>query len=228
MKLWTLGVSALLHAAVFAIGSLLMVRPAEFGIRAGSSSVEVELIAAPAATEESPADDPAELPEPTRDLADLTDEWALPEPAPRPPSPRPALPPPPSPVLRMPQHSRVGDGSSPVAGGDSTTRRSDGGAQDGLARPNYLRNPPPPYPEEARRQKQEGLVRLRVCVTAEGRAESVEIEASSGWPLLDQAARRTVKSWRFHPARAGGLPIPSTVTVPIRFELRDDPEAPGR
>jgi protein TonB len=49
--------------------------------------------------------------------------------------------------------------------------------------------------------------------------EALSISQSSGHALLDQAALKAIKSWRFRPARAGPLPIPSTVEVPIRFTL---------
>lgn len=215
MKAWTLGASALLHAAVFAVGSLVMVEPARYGIQAGQSSIEVELVAAPAAAEPA-ANSELDLPEP--EMA-LPGEMEMPAPVTPLPVPRPALPPPPRPAQHLPRAAQAGDGSSQVPGRDAVTRRSEGGAQEGLARPNYLRNPPPPYPEAARRQKQEGLVRLRVRVNALGAAVQVDLEQSSGWPLLDQAALRAVKSWRFHPARVGGVPMESTVTVPVRFEL---------
>ena len=224
MKPWTLAASALLHAAVFGLFSLLAYQRAEFGIQSGHSAVEVELIAAAAASEPEIADTD-HLPEPALSLTSEPDDLVAPLPVPHRIQSPPPLPPPPSPVLRTPSAIRRGDGSSPVSGTDATTRRADGGAQDGLARPHYLRNPPPPYPEEARRRLQEGLVKIRVLVSADGRADAVEIESSSGWPLLDQAALRAVKNWRFHPARAGGIAIVSRVTVPIRFELASLPRA---
>lgn len=215
MNTWTLGASALLHAALFGLFSFLAVQEVQYGIQTGHSSVEVELVAAPASAQDPPLEtwpDPAP-PSPAADDPDLS------MPAPRP-EPRPSLPPPPSPVLRSPNPGRSGDGSSPVPGSDATTRRSDGGAQDGQARPNYLRNPPPPYPEQARQKKQEGLVLIRVRVTPEGRAGSVQVDKSSGWPLLDQAALRAVRNWRFHPARAAGIAVASEVVIPVRFDLR--------
>lgn len=222
MKAWTLAASALIHAAVFGLFSLLAYQKAAFGIQAGHSAVEVELVAAPAPSEPEAAEAP-DLPDAPPPLPSDDEAMTAPPSEPHPPAARPPLPPPPSPVLRAPAPGRIGDGSAPVPGLDATTRRADGGAQDGQARPNYLRNPPPPYPEQARRLRQEGLVKLRVRVTAEGRAGAVEIESSSRWPILDQAALRAVKNWRFHPARAGGLPIASSVTVPIRFELAAPP-----
>jgi protein TonB len=83
----------------------------------------------------------------------------------------------------------------------------------------YLNNPDPAYPAASRRIGEEGRVILRVLVSAEGRADQVEICASSGSSRLDQAALAAVKRWRFEPARQSGAAIAAWVLVPISFHL---------
>ncbi|MBK1732578.1 hypothetical protein CKO41_12425 [Thiococcus pfennigii] len=85
----------------------------------------------------------------------------------------------------------------------------------------YLNNPAPAYPREARRLGHQGTVRLRVLVTAEGRAADVQIAGSSGVTSLDEAALRAVRRWRFTPARHGGHASAAWVLIPVRFQLRD-------
>lgn len=85
---------------------------------------------------------------------------------------------------------------------------------------DYLDNPKPVYPGLSRRMGEEGEVRLRVYVDAAGNPQQVEIERSSGYPRLDQAALETVKRWRFVPARQGDQPVAAWVIVPIQFTLR--------
>lgn len=84
---------------------------------------------------------------------------------------------------------------------------------------DYLRNPAPPYPPLSRRMGEEGKVILRVSVTPEGTADSVEIRSSSGSTRLDEAAQKTVRGWRFIPAKRGDAAIQSWVLVPIIFKL---------
>ncbi len=84
----------------------------------------------------------------------------------------------------------------------------------------YLRNPAPGYPLLSRRLGEQGRVLLRVMVHADGSAMSVEIEAGSGYPRLDQAARETVRQWRFIPARQGDNAVNSGVIIPIDFSLK--------
>jgi len=84
---------------------------------------------------------------------------------------------------------------------------------------SYLINPKPIYPPEARRKKQEGLVILKVVISKEGKAESVNVEESSGCKLLDESASAAVKGWQFVPGRAGDEAIESTIKVPVRFRL---------
>jgi protein TonB len=87
------------------------------------------------------------------------------------------------------------------------------------AHPRYRHNPPPEYPALARQRRQEGVVLLAVRVTAKGKAGEVTVKKSSGFPLLDEAAMRTVRRWEFEPARSGGLPVESDTEVPVRFQL---------
>lgn len=84
---------------------------------------------------------------------------------------------------------------------------------------DYLHNPKPDYPVLARRMGEQGKVLLRVYVTASGRAERVELRASSGSARLDQAALDTVRGWRFVPAKQGSEPTPAWVIVPIVFSM---------
>ena len=86
----------------------------------------------------------------------------------------------------------------------------------------YGENPPPGYPEIARRENQQGTVLLRVLVEADGSVARVEIAQSSGFDALDRAAADTVRSrWRFVPGERSGANVTSWVLVPIRFALRD-------
>lgn len=88
-----------------------------------------------------------------------------------------------------------------------------------LGHAGYLNNPAPVYPPLALRRGWEGQVLLRVRVLASGRPASVELQQSSGFPPLDEAAIRTVKQWLFRPAKRGATPIDGWATVPIDFRL---------
>ncbi len=85
------------------------------------------------------------------------------------------------------------------------------------ARPRF--NPKPAYPVEARQLRQQGRTIVAVQVSADGRAASVSLARSSGFPLLDAAAVEGVRRWSFVPAQAAGLAIPSRVEVPVVFAL---------
>lgn len=88
----------------------------------------------------------------------------------------------------------------------------------------YLENPPPHYPSMSRRLGEKGRVLLRVLVSPAGRAERVDVHASSGYERLDAAAREAVAGWRFVPARRGELHVAAWVLVPINFVMRTSHE----
>jgi TonB family protein len=79
----------------------------------------------------------------------------------------------------------------------------------------------PEYPDQARREGSEGTVLLRVLVNRRGHPQKIEINRSSGFEALDQAAQRAVEKWRFHPASAGDTNLESWVRIPIVFRLED-------
>ena len=87
------------------------------------------------------------------------------------------------------------------------------------ARADYLRNPPPLYPAEAKLNRQQGVAFFRVVVSAAGQAESVKLIKSSGHRILDNSALGAVRKWKFHPATLAGVKVSSIVKVPVRFRL---------
>jgi protein TonB len=88
------------------------------------------------------------------------------------------------------------------------------------ARPLYLTNPPPPYPQIARKRGFQGVVVLEVLVDQNGKAADLRVLSSSGHPILDRTAVAAVKHWTFDPGTRGGKKLKMWVRVPIRFELK--------
>ena len=81
------------------------------------------------------------------------------------------------------------------------------------------KNYPPVYPEIARQLRQEGKVLLKVFVSKEGVPTKIDVLLSSGHYLLDQAAVRSIKAWRFEPAKMLNKSVASTLEVPVQFSL---------
>ena len=87
------------------------------------------------------------------------------------------------------------------------------------AEPIYKENPPPHYPETARRKGCEGRTILKVEVLENGKAGKIEIEESSGFRVLDTAALESVRGWTFVPGTINGKRTAQWIRVPIRFVL---------
>lgn len=187
-----------LHATLFLLGGAVFTHSAEYGIEAGLGGIEVHLTAAPAFIEAPAATEPMKEQETA-----VIDKAATAEPLPLPQQAVPEV---------------RGDGSAPVPGKDSTTLHTSGGAVT-EAKPNYLKNPAPRYPDQARRAGQEGVVMLSARVNASGRPDEVLIKSSSGFPLLDESALKAVERWKFKPAKIGSMAVDSLVEIPVRFQL---------
>jgi protein TonB len=60
--------------------------------------------------------------------------------------------------------------------------------------------PPPDYPGMAQRNRYQGTVTVELMVDETGAVTSAKVQKSSGFPMLDEAALKVVKSrWRFPP-----------------------------
>ena len=132
------------------------------------------------------------------------------------------VPRPQTPLIESTQSSEPAPSNSPVAS-PPDTKPSAPAPTEAVSQArfdaDYLRNPAPPYPPLSKRMGEEGKVILRVTVSPQGTAESVEVKTSSGSQRLDDAAVNTVKQWKFIPAKRGDTPVQSRVLVPIIFKL---------
>ena len=112
-----------------------------------------------------------------------------------------------------PPEVRLGD--SDAAGSTSEVEGGDIPAGPDPAAPNI----PPRYPTDAVRHGEEGVVVLEVAVAPDGGATAVGVYSSSGFGVLDRAARDAVARWRFRPRLDAGEPIASRTLIRVRFRL---------
>ena len=186
-------ISCAAHALLI-FGAVGLVRPVRYDVEAGSGGMEISLVAAPPAEKSGSAEEQAQI-------GVRGEAVNLP------------------PVRPAAEAQVAGDGSSPVPGKEPITFYLPGGAASG--RMSRFRNPAPEYPYQAIREGQEGVVMLDVSLDAAGRPAAVEINRSSGFPLLDRSAFQAVKRWRFDPARIGFSPVQARIRVPVRFVLEN-------
>lgn len=78
----------------------------------------------------------------------------------------------------------------------------------------------PDYPKGARQRGEQGDVVLEIRVNAAGIVDRVDIVSPSGFPELDEAAVRAVRTARFTPAKSGGSPVASTARLRLDFRLK--------
>lgn len=141
----------------------------------------------------SPAPAPFVVPEAPPEPAPVVIE-APPEPAPvvvvaPPPAPAPPAPPPPPPK-EIP--------ASAVA---------------------YLEPPAPVYPRASKRAGEFGVVAVRVFIDPQGQPRQIQVQRSSGYQRLDEAAVDAVRHARFRPYVENGQASAGWASIAITFEL---------
>ena len=77
------------------------------------------------------------------------------------------------------------------------------------------------YPKFAKNNRIEGTIILQVEVFTDGTVGAIEVIKSvmSGQCMLGEAAVKSVKKWKFSPAKKNGKPVNCRVTIPITFNL---------
>lgn len=85
--------------------------------------------------------------------------------------------------------------------------------------PVKIYGPSPPYTEDARKGRIQGVVILEAIIDALGNV--TEVEVLKGLPGgLSESAVEAARSWRFEPARRNGEPVPVYFTLTVRFSLQ--------
>jgi TonB family protein len=85
--------------------------------------------------------------------------------------------------------------------------------------PVKVYGPSPPYTEDARKGRIQGVVILEAIIDALGNV--TEVQVLKGLPGgLSDAAVDTTRTWRFEPARRNGQPVPVFYNLTVRFSLQ--------
>jgi D-alanyl-D-alanine endopeptidase (penicillin-binding protein 7) len=71
---------------------------------------------------------------------------------------------------------------------------------------NFATCAKPVYPRESLRWEQTGTVTLAFKIGEDGKVEDSNVKKSSGFPLLDEAAREGISKCQFRPSTQGGKP----------------------
>ncbi len=108
----------------------------------------------------------------------------------------------------------------PAAAGAKTSRIFRVNKDAGITEPVLISKVLPAYPEEAKKNRIEGVVVVEVVIDAEGKVEDVRMLEAPDTSLA-QAAVDAVRQWRYVPARdSGGKAVKVLASVTINFKLK--------
>ena len=149
-------------------------------------------------------------------IADITPKLAPPPPPPPPPAPK-TPPAPTAPVVATPSPSAIQlpaappmpAAPAPAAPAVRTSAVIQAGAS--CAKPDY--------PSASRRLEEEGTVTLKFLIGVDGRVMQAEVEKSSGFQRLDEAARNALSKCQFKPGTVDGKPEQSWASIRYTWRL---------
>jgi TonB family protein len=88
----------------------------------------------------------------------------------------------------------------------------------GVLAPKILYRVEPEFSEEARKNKWQGTVLLRLVIGADGLPQNITVQRSLGMGL-DEKAIEAVRQWRFDPGTKDGHKVPVEVSMEVSFHL---------
>jgi periplasmic protein TonB len=103
---------------------------------------------------------------------------------------------------------------STILMGQSATRVR---VSEGVSQAFVIKKVPPTYPQEARDQRVEGTVVMKVEISTEG--DVTELTVISGPGLLAPAAVEAAKQWKYKPYLLNGQPIAVETQITLNFKL---------
>ncbi|GAB1409696.1 hypothetical protein MASR1M90_08500 [Desulfovibrionales bacterium] len=177
---------------------------------------------------------PVDIPKKT--IKKSTPKMEQPRPAPAPPAQTPSVQPA-SPVATqettpspLPPSTHAGSGtghgtrSAQGAGqGSGTGEHGLGPVQSAFGEangPGFVRRVMPVFPRMARQRGREGVVILRLRISARGELIAVEVVQKAGYGF-DEEALRAAQASIYSPATHNGRHVECTALLPIRFSLRN-------
>jgi TonB family protein len=85
--------------------------------------------------------------------------------------------------------------------------------------PQALRKPLPPYTEEARKMRVEGIVLLQAIIRKDGSVDSFKVIRGLGYGLDESAIRTIASKWRFQPGMYKGKPVDVLTNIEVTFRI---------
>ncbi len=99
---------------------------------------------------------------------------------------------------------------------------TDGGDYSGMVLPYLISSPKPiKYPRWAISQGWQGRFVIAIEILMDGTVGRYKVMKSTGHRMLDNAATKAVRTWKFKPAVKDGKVVATCIEIPVTFELRD-------
>ncbi|MBZ5499415.1 MAG: energy transducer TonB [Acidobacteriia bacterium] len=90
---------------------------------------------------------------------------------------------------------------------------------EGVTAPVPISQPLPPYPEEARRARIEGVVTIQAVVRKNGTVDNLRIIHGLGHGLDESAVNTIATRWKFKPGTLKDAPVDVQARIEVRFRL---------
>ena len=147
---------------------------------------------------------------------------SLPPPAPKPPPPAPP-PPPTAPVVTTPSPAAIQLPPAPPVAAPALPPAPPAPAAPAVRTSAVIQAgatcAKPDYPSASRRLEEEGTVTLKFLIGIDGRVMQAEVEKTSGFQRLDEAARNALSKCQFKPGTVDGKPEQSWASIKYTWRL---------
>ncbi len=118
--------------------------------------------------------------------------------------------------VEAPLPAPPGGGSGEGTGPGSVTYQ----VGSGVTAPVPIRQPAPPYTDEARKARVAGVVTVQCLVRKDGSVGELKVVRGLGYGLDESALNTIANQWRFSPGKSDGVPVDVRASIDVTFRLR--------